>query len=99
MRRPWIAPVFSYNAFLTHAIMSWMLQPEGKNMAQPQVLEGTREEILTHNAAHLAGRKVKVYIEAEEDIDTPASPPNELQYHTEIFLRTLVGLSRHRRFL
>ena len=46
-------------------------------MAQPQVLEGTWEEILTHNAAQLAGRKVKVYIEAEADIDTPAFPTNE----------------------
>ena len=46
-------------------------------MAQPQVLEGTWEEILACNAAQLVGRKVKIYIEAEEDIDTPAFPPNE----------------------
>lgn len=35
-------------------------------MAQPHVLEGTWEEILAHNAAQLAGRKVKVYVEPEE---------------------------------
>ena len=52
-------------------------QPEGKNMTQPQVLEGTWEEILARNAAQLAGRKVKIYVEADEDMDTPAFPPNE----------------------
>jgi hypothetical protein len=47
----------------------------GKKMTQPQVLEGTWEEILTRNGAQLAGRKVKVYIEAEDE--KPAFPPNE----------------------
>ena len=46
-------------------------------MEQPQMLEGTWEEILTRNAAQLAGRKVKVYIEAEEKATVPASAPNE----------------------
>ena len=45
-------------------------------MTQPQVLEGTWEEILTRNAAQLAGRKIRVYIEPEE-ADSPAFPPNE----------------------
>jgi len=46
-------------------------------MTQPQVLEGTWEEILTRNAAQLAGRKIRVYIEPEEEADTTAFPSNE----------------------
>ena len=46
-------------------------------MAQLQILEGTWEEILTRNAAQLAGRKVKVYIEADEQAEATAFPPNE----------------------
>ena|ERR1051326_986792 len=38
-------------------------------MAQGQILEGTWEEILAQNAAQLAGRKVKVYIEPEDEPD------------------------------
>lgn len=47
-------------------------------MAQPQVLEGIWEEILSQNGALLAGRKVRVYIEPTEvNVDTPGFPPNE----------------------
>jgi hypothetical protein len=58
--------------------LNYLLQSKEKdNMAQPQILEGTWEEILARNAAQLAGRKVKVYIEDEDEQDTPAFPPNE----------------------
>lgn len=30
----------------SHAIMSYTLQPKGKNMAQPQIIEGTGEELI-----------------------------------------------------
>lgn len=47
-------------------------------MAQPQVLEGQWEEILAHNSAQLAGRRVKVYIEPDAAVAAlPAFPPNE----------------------
>ena len=55
--------------------MSYMLQPEVKAMSL-QVYEGTWEEILARNAAELVGRKVKIYVEAETESETPAFPPN-----------------------
>ena len=59
-------------------------------MAQPQMLEGTWEEILSKNAALLAGRKVRVTIDPEEaNVDTPAFPPNE---QALAMLRDLVKL-------
>jgi hypothetical protein len=70
-------PLFSYTPERTHAIMCYMLEPKGNNMAQPQILEGIWEEILTHNAAQLAGRMVKIYFDAEDERDAPTFPPNE----------------------
>jgi hypothetical protein len=64
--------------FPTHAIMNYRIEPEGRNMTQPQVLEGQWEEILARNDAQLAGRKVKITIEPDEAVSTvPAFPPNE----------------------
>ena len=58
--------------------MDYKLKPEGKNdMAQPHIFEGMWEEIIMRNAAQLAGRKVRVYIEIEDEKGTSAFPPNE----------------------
>jgi hypothetical protein len=51
-------------------------------MSEPHVLEGRWEEILSHNAAQLAGRYVRVYIEPEKEEEPAESLEAAIQRMT-----------------
>jgi hypothetical protein len=59
-------------------------------MTASWVLEGQWEEILLRSSAQLAGRKVRIYVEPDQDESTaPTHPPNE---QALAMLRDLVKL-------
>jgi len=63
----WLATLLCYN--------EEAMQPEQKNMSQPQVYEGTLDEITLHYGKELNGLRLKVVVEESAGATNGIAPP------------------------
>jgi hypothetical protein len=72
------------------------MKPEVRNMAQPQVIEGTTEEItILLQTGAFVGRKLRVIVEPEDDdfTDGLPDPPNTIRDQAHLEQLLLEGLN------